>query len=121
WGGGATRGGQTGGAGCAGDSSSQARACVQATCKSAWALLPAHARRLFDSELQAHELAALDRYLRILEQWSVRMNLVATRSRDEIIDRHLIDSLALARWARTARVAVDLGSGAGFPGVPLAV
>ena len=94
---------------------------MKATCKSAWAQLPAHARRLFDIELQAHELAALDRYLRILEQWSARMNLVATRSRDEIIDRHLIDSLAPARWAVTARVAVDLGSGAGFPGVPLAV
>ena len=94
---------------------------MKATCPGAWAQLPAHARRLFGIELQAHELEALDRYLRILEQWSARMNLVATRSRDEIIDRHLIDSLALARWARTARVAVDLGSGAGFPGVPLAV
>ena len=94
---------------------------MKARCPGAWAQLPAHARRLFGIELQAHELEALDRYLRILEQWSARMNLVATRSRDEIIDRHLIDSLALARWARTARVAVDLGSGAGFPGVPLAV
>jgi 16S rRNA (guanine527-N7)-methyltransferase len=94
---------------------------MKTTCPGAWAELPARARRLFGIELQAHELEAFDHYLRILEQWSTRMNLVAARSRDEIIDRHLIDSLALARWARAARVAVDLGSGAGFPGVPLAV
>jgi 16S rRNA (guanine527-N7)-methyltransferase len=87
----------------------------------AWARLPARAQELFGIELQRHELEALDRYLQILGHWSARMNLVATRSRDEIIDRHLLDSLALARWARTARVIVDLGSGAGFPGLPLAV
>jgi 16S rRNA (guanine527-N7)-methyltransferase len=49
------------------------------------------------------------------------MNLVAVRSRSELIDRHLLDSLAVAKVVRAVRGVADFGSGAGFPAIPLAV
>ena len=67
--------------------------------------------------------AALLGYLRILGRWSGRMNLVSTRDPGEVCERHLIPSLLLRRSLREVRhgSVVDLGSGSGFPGIPLAI
>ena len=80
-------------------------------------------------ELAADQIDALLGYLDILELWRTRMNLVSARDRDEVIHRHLIDSLAVAPHLNTAlqeiggdpSAVVDIGSGAGLPGIPLAV
>lgn len=49
------------------------------------------------------------------------MNLVSCSSSRELVDRHLLDSLAVNAVAPDSGVVVDLGSGAGFPGLPLAI
>lgn len=80
-------------------------------------------------DLAPTQLDSLLAYLDILELWRTRMNLVSARDRDEVIHRHLIDSLAVApRLRDTLRVmaadasaVVDIGSGAGLPGIPLAI
>ena len=62
-------------------------------------------------------------YLEMIEQWSERMNLVSARDLYHLVTRHLADSVAIARLPQVperGRV-LDLGSGAGFPGVPLAI
>jgi len=83
--------------------------------------LPTHARELFGIELKSGELARFEKYLHLVEAWSSRMSLVSTSSRRHLVDRHLLDSLAPLRFVREAREAVDFGSGAGFPAIPLAV
>jgi 16S rRNA (guanine527-N7)-methyltransferase len=55
-----------------------------------------------------------------LNDWNQRMNLTAIRERGQQITKHLLDSLAVHGHLRGTSVA-DIGTGAGFPGLPLAV
>jgi len=60
------------------------------------------------------------RYLELLEKWNRTHNLTAIRNIDEMIGRHLLDSLSISRFVHGERV-LDVGSGAGLPGIPLAI
>jgi 16S rRNA (guanine527-N7)-methyltransferase len=76
------------------------------------------------SELLSHHVegAALERLIRyaeILERWSGRHNLVRFRSREELVTRHIVDALAAAPLLKGKGRLLDIGSGAGLPGVPL--
>lgn len=64
--------------------------------------------------------AALAKFVELLLRWNRVYNLTGIRGADEILDRHLIESFALRALLRGARVA-DVGTGAGLPGVPLAI
>jgi 16S rRNA (guanine527-N7)-methyltransferase len=55
-----------------------------------------------------------------LAEWNTRVNLTAIKDPAEVVDKHLLDSLAVLPHIRGLQVA-DIGSGAGFPGPPLAV
>jgi 16S rRNA (guanine527-N7)-methyltransferase len=55
-----------------------------------------------------------------MDEWGARMNLTAIHDREQQLTRHVLDSLSVAPWLRGERIA-DLGSGAGFPGIPLAI
>ena len=63
---------------------------------------------------------ALTRYLDELSRWNRVHNLTAITEPDEMIRRHAVESLALRGFLRGRRVA-DVGSGAGVPGIPLAI
>jgi 16S rRNA (guanine527-N7)-methyltransferase len=75
------------------------------------------ARRLAVDSAEAEALAT---YLRLLEHWNRVHNLTGIRDRLELIDRHLVESLVLAPFITGPEVA-DIGSGAGLPGLPLAL
>jgi 16S rRNA (guanine527-N7)-methyltransferase len=66
------------------------------------------------------QAADLIRLLDELDDWNQRMNLTAIRERGQQITKHLLDSLAVHSYLRGSR-AVDIGTGAGFPGLPLAL
>lgn len=65
------------------------------------------------------QLDALAAFEVLLRRWGRRYNLVSRRDLDRLRQRHMEDSLALAPWC--AGSLVDVGSGAGLPGVPLAI
>ena len=77
-------------------------------------------------ELDDRQIDLLLRFAGLLERWSAVYNLSAIRGEDEILSGHVLDSLAavapLARWAAgRALLVLDVGSGAGLPGVVLAI
>lgn len=72
--------------------------------------------------LDAAQRAQLDLYADELLAWNAHTNLTAIRTRDEVYVRHFLDSLVLARhWGAAPASLVDIGTGAGFPGLPLKI
>ena len=68
----------------------------------------------------SREIAArLDRFVALLLQWQTRINLIAPSTIPAIWTRHIADSLQLLELAPQAKCWVDLGSGGGFPGIPI--
>jgi 16S rRNA (guanine527-N7)-methyltransferase len=71
-------------------------------------------------EPRAGALASFARYLDLLEKWNRVYNLTAIRDRGRMVTHHLLDSAAILPHVPGPRV-LDVGSGAGFPGIPLAI
>jgi 16S rRNA (guanine527-N7)-methyltransferase len=63
----------------------------------------------------------LDRFVDLLLRWQRTSNLIAPSTVSRLWTRHIADSLQLIELAPQARIWIDLGSGAGFPGMVLAI
>jgi len=72
-------------------------------------------------ELTEPMLTALAGFADVLDVWSRKTNLLSCGSARELVERHLLDSLAISPLLPKEGPLVDLGSGAGFPGLPLAI
>jgi 16S rRNA (guanine527-N7)-methyltransferase len=83
------------------------------------AILAAGAHEL-GIELDGAQLDRLARLATLLLEWNARFNLTAIRDPLDVVRKHLLDSLSVLPHLRGERVA-DVGSGAGFPGLPLAI
>ncbi|MDR3503926.1 MAG: 16S rRNA (guanine(527)-N(7))-methyltransferase RsmG [Legionella sp.] len=59
-------------------------------------------------------------YLFLLKKWNVAYNLTAVRDLESMVNKHLLDSLAIAPWLQGERI-IDVGTGPGLPGIPLAI
>jgi 16S rRNA (guanine527-N7)-methyltransferase len=78
------------------------------------------ARALDLTPVSRETAARLDRFVAVLLQWQERINLIASSTRANLWTRHVADSLQLIALAPRATTWVDLGSGAGFPGMVIA-
>ena len=78
------------------------------------------ARALELTPVSRETAAQLDQLVELLLDWQQRINLIAVSTAPVIWTRHIADSLQLLEHAPQARTWVDLGSGAGFPGLVLA-
>lgn len=72
-------------------------------------------------ELDAGMVTNFSRFADLLDIWSPRVNLLSCGSARDLVERHFLDSLAIAPLLPDSGAIVDLGSGAGFPGLPLAI
>ena len=71
-------------------------------------------------DLSPDQLEKLQRYLRLQIKWNTTYNLTAIEDPARIVTHHLLDSLSIWRHA-TRATGIDVGSGAGLPGIPLAI
>jgi len=77
---------------------------------------------LLGVELSVEQLALFDLYQRELLKWNAKTNLISEKTAGEIVTRHFLDSLTAARYISPANARiVDVGCGAGFPGIPLKI
>jgi 16S rRNA (guanine527-N7)-methyltransferase len=75
----------------------------------------------FGIRLNVEQVAAFDLYLRELLKWNQKINLTAIRSEKGIILKHFLDSLSVYPYLTKTTSLLDIGSGAGFPGIPLRI
>lgn len=68
-----------------------------------------------------NEIEKFYQYMKLLLEWNEKINLTAITDESEIIRKHFIDSLTISKLIKEDTNVVDVGTGAGFPGIPLAI
>jgi 16S rRNA (guanine527-N7)-methyltransferase len=81
--------------------------------------LLAEGAKAFGLLLSDATLGAFDLYLGELVKWNRKINLTAIRAEREIVLKHFLDSLSVFPFLSGVSTLLDIGSGAGFPGIPL--
>lgn len=71
--------------------------------------------------LDEEQISQFYQYMQILLEWNEKINLTAITKQEEIILKHFIDSITIANYIPANAKLVDVGTGAGFPGIPLKI
>jgi 16S rRNA (guanine527-N7)-methyltransferase len=80
----------------------------------------AHGLQQLQLQVTAQQQQQLLHYLTLLEKWNRVYNLTAIRDRQQMVVKHLLDSLSILPYVQGTRI-IDVGTGAGLPGIPLAI
>ncbi len=83
-------------------------------------LICSHGEQI-DIEFDDKQLNQFYEYMNLLLEWNEKINLTAITAPEEIILKHFIDSLTINRYIEQNRSIADVGTGAGFPGIPLKI
>lgn len=71
--------------------------------------------------LNDNQLEALSLYKEMLVEWNEKINLTAITDDEEIIEKHIIDSLEIVKYIHEGQSVIDVGTGAGLPGIIIAI
>ena len=72
-------------------------------------------------ELTREQIEKYYNYMNLLLEWNEKINLTAIIDPKEIILKHFVDSLTIAKYIKDDEKLIDVGTGAGFPGIPLSI
>lgn len=74
-------------------------------------------------ELNEQQIEQFNKFYEMMVEWNKVMNLTGITEYDEVVEKHFIDSLSIAKVIDMSQVkrVIDIGTGAGFPGVPLKI
>lgn len=79
------------------------------------------AAKQIDIELTKEQIEKYYNYMNLLLEWNEKINLTAIIDPKEIILKHFVDSLTIAKYIKDDEKLIDVGTGAGFPGIPLSI
>lgn len=71
--------------------------------------------------LEEKQIENFYKYMNLLLEWNEKMNLTAITEPNEVILKHFIDSLTIANLLEEGQSVIDVGTGAGFPGIPISI
>lgn len=71
--------------------------------------------------LNEEKLYKLYKYKEVVLEWNEKINLTAIIDESEFIVKHFIDSLTINKYIEPKKTIIDIGTGAGFPGIPLKI
>ena len=71
--------------------------------------------------LTENQIEKFHKYMKLVLNWNEKINLTAITDEDEIILKHFVDSLTVLKYINENDKIIDVGTGAGFPGIPIAI
>lgn len=76
---------------------------------------------ILEIQLSGDQLEKFYCYMNILLEWNEKVNLTAIVEPEEVITKHFVDSLTILKYVENEDKIIDVGTGAGFPGIPLKI
>ena len=80
-----------------------------------------NAAKQIEIELTKKQIEKFYNYMNLLLEWNEKINLTAIIEPREVILKHFVDSLTIAKYIKKNEKLIDVGTGAGFPGIPLSI
>ncbi len=85
-------------------------------------------QKIFEEECQKNQIQydakkaeLLYQYMKLILEWNEKINVTAIKEEQEFIVKHYVDSLSISNYVRDAKRILDIGTGGGFPGIPLKI
>jgi len=67
------------------------------------------------------EIELFEKYLFLIEEWNKKINITSIKNKEEVAIKHFIDSLLVLKHVSLYGIIADIGTGGGFPGIPLKI
>ena len=77
--------------------------------------------KLIGVDVNDAEAEKLEKYVKLINRWNKAYNLTAVKDINSLINKHIIDSLTLLPYIKDSSLVLDVGTGAGLPGIPISI